>query len=213
MTAKPNWVKLYRQTLESEFWDTGDAFDYQHAFLHILLKANWKPSVFCKDGHTARVERGQYLTSIRNLGHTFHWDPHKVYKWLRFMANLNMITSESLGFGTLLTVVAYDKFQNDAYTVSNEVSNTPSNIPSNEVSNKPSTQYKNIEYIEGQKEENIFAPAEPPPETEGPGSDEAGDDDEGYMTPDELSKFLESYYAGREDDHLAAGCAVQTERG
>ena len=222
LTGKQGWIKLYTQTLESEFWDTGEAFDYQHAFLHILLKANWKPGTFHKSGHTAHIQRGQCLTSIRNLGAAFHWDPHKVYKWLNFMEELGMLKAESLGFGTLLTVVNYDKFQCDAYTPSNEVSNTvsnapsniPSNKPSNEVSNKPSTQYKTIyRSIEDKKEDTILAPSVPTTvcEDAGTGEEDAEDDDEGYMTPDELRQFLESYYREHPIGDGATGCAVQTE--
>lgn len=224
MNNQPGWIKLYKQTLESDFWLSEDEpFDWRSAFIHVLLSANWRKGTSRKNGHMITIERGQLLTSIRKLMATFHWSRKRVENWIKGMTEYGMLESQSVGFGTVLTVVNYDKFQCDAYTPSNEVSNTvsnapsniPSNKPSNEVSNKPSTQYKTIyRSIEDKKEDTILAPSVPTTVCEDAGTGEAGaddDDDEGYMTPDELRQFLESYYREHPIGDGATGCAVQTE--
>lgn len=118
MNRRPGWIKLYNQTLESDFWiDSDEPFDWRSAFIHILLSANWKPGVSRKCGHTITIERGQYMTSIRKLMSTFHWGRKRVEEWLRGMSEYGMLTSKSFSFGTLLTVVKYDFFQLGGATV------------------------------------------------------------------------------------------------
>ena len=69
---------------------------------------------------------------IRKLGVTFRWDKHKVYKWLEFMKESGMLTSENVVFGTLLTVVNYDKYQSDTDTVAH----TPAHEDTHEAAHK-----------------------------------------------------------------------------
>ena len=112
--SKPGWLKLYNQTLDSDFWVDPAPFSHRDAFFHVLMSANWRKGVTHIHGHKYTIERGQWLTSIRKLEHTFHWSRDRVYKWLQIMKDYDMLQSENVGFGTLLTVVNYGKFQNSA---------------------------------------------------------------------------------------------------
>ena len=115
---RPGWLKLYNRTLDSEFWTNSDEpFDWRSAFIHVLLSANWKQGISRKNGHMITIERGQWLTSIRNLMATFRWSRKRVENWLKGMDTYGMLTHKSVGFGTVLTVVNYDKFQSDGATV------------------------------------------------------------------------------------------------
>lgn len=119
---RPGWIKLYNQTLDSDFWiDEDEPFDWRSAFVHVLLAANWRKGISRKSGHSITIERGQYLTSIRRLMATFHWSRKRVENWLKGMDGYGMITSKSVGFGTVLTVVNYDKYQSDGATVEHTV--------------------------------------------------------------------------------------------
>lgn len=141
---RPGWIKLYNQTVDSDFWIAeGDSFDYRSAFIHVLLSANWRHGVSTKCGHIITIKRGQLLTSIRKLGATFHWDKHKVYQWLKYMAAADMLSYESVGFGTVLTVVNYDKYQSDADTVAHtpthEATHTVTDTPTHKVAPRSKT--------------------------------------------------------------------------
>ena len=109
--TKPGWLKLYNQTLESDFWGDPESFSLRDAFIHVLLAANWRQGVSRRKGHKVIINRGQWLTSIRKLMETFHWSKNRVYRWLKAMKDYGMLESENLSFGTLLTVVNYDKYQ------------------------------------------------------------------------------------------------------
>ena len=113
----PSWVKMYRKVLESDFWTKDDeSFDFRSAFFHAVLTANWKPGVSRQHGHTVRVERGQWLTSVRKLEKTFGWSKRRVESWLDFMKENNMISVQPLsGIGTLLTIEKYDVYQSERY--------------------------------------------------------------------------------------------------
>lgn len=107
----PGYIKLYRQLLDSAIWNTEEKYNTRDAFIYILLKANWKEGYFSKDGHTISVERGQLLTSVRNLGTAFGWSKCKVSRFLKDIQLHKIGTVESVGFGTLITIVNYGKYQ------------------------------------------------------------------------------------------------------
>lgn len=111
---KPGWIKLYKQTLDSDFWADAGPFDIRAAFIHVLLAANWRDGVSRRNGHKVIVKRGQWLTSIRKLADTFHWSRDRVYRWIKAMKDYGMLETENLKFGTLLTVVNYDVYQDEA---------------------------------------------------------------------------------------------------
>lgn len=161
--SRPGWIKLYNQTLDSDFWiDVDMPFDWRSAFIHVLLSANWRPGISRRGGHTITVERGQLLTSIRKLGATFHWDKHKVYQWLKFMAAADMVTYKSIGFGTLLTIVNYGKYQNDSDTPTHTVAHTPTHEDTHTPTHTVAPRSKTID-IRQQTEDSLSAHAGPPP--------------------------------------------------
>lgn len=115
---RPGWIKLYNQTLDSDFWGGSDEpFDWRSAFVHVLLAANWRDGISRKNGHEIVIRRGQLLTSIRNLMATFHWSRKRVENWLKGMDAYKMLTAKSVGFGTVLTVVNYNIYQREGATV------------------------------------------------------------------------------------------------
>lgn len=125
------WVKLYKQTLDSDLWNITEPFTSRSAFIHVLLSANWKDGKIYHDGKTITIKRGQWLTSIRKLSETFHWGIRRVYRWLDMMEKFGMITRENLKFATLLTVVNYSKYQDRGNTSDNTNDNTSDNTSDN----------------------------------------------------------------------------------
>lgn len=153
--------------MESDFWLIDQPFSFRDAFIHVLLSANWVKGVTTKNGHTLEVQRGQLLTNIRKLGATFHWDKHKVYQWLKFMAAADMLKSENVGFGTVLTIVNYDKYQNDADTVTHtpthEVAHEDAHEDTHSPTHEVAPRYKNKEKRKQKEESKSPADAGTPP--------------------------------------------------
>ena len=160
---RPGWIKLYNQTLDSDFWiDEDEPFDWRSAFIHVLLSANWRQGISRKNGHSITIERGQYLTSIRRLMAEFHWSRKRVENWLKGMKEFGMLTAESVGFGTVLTVVNYDKFQSDGATVEHTVEHKVEHTEGHTQGHKVEQRSKTID-IRLQTEDSKSAPAEPAP--------------------------------------------------
>lgn len=160
MSGRPGWLKVYNQTLDSDFWVDPSPFDTRSAFFYVLLSANWRPHKFQRNGHVRMIERGQMLTSLRKLKEAFHWGSvDRVRRWLRTMEEYGMLTVENLQYGTLLTVVNYSRFQDGPN--SNEYSDKYTSEYTHEYSDKytDTTQSKTIDYIRQKTKDSIFAPA------------------------------------------------------
>lgn len=158
------FIMIPRTVVTSDFWgDKNLPFSYRDAYIHVVIGANWQEGVSSKNGHTCKVRRGQLLTSIRSMAVTFNWDKHKVYEWLKYMDQNNLIRSQSLSFGTLLTVENYDDFQGKPDTVTHTPAHAPTHEAAHEPTHEVAPRYKNIEQRK-QTEESLSAPAEPPPD-------------------------------------------------
>ena len=142
------WIKLYHGLLTSEIWLRNEPFTYRSAFVHVLLSANWKDGKAVYAGKAIEIKRGQWLTSIRNLGTTFKWSNGKVLRWLNAMELYGMITSQSVGCGTLLTVVNYEKYQGE-----NSFDYLSIGTQTEQERNADGIQYKNKNIEERQKED------------------------------------------------------------
>lgn len=183
MNTRPGWIKLYNQTLDSDFWlDEDEPYDWRSAFIHVLLSANWRKGTSRKNGHTITIDRGQWLTSIRKLMATFHWSRTRVENWIAGMSKYEMLTAESVGFGTVLTVVNYDKYQSDGAKVEHTVEHKVEHTPEHTMEHKVEPRSKNKD-IRQQKEDSIFAPPEQPA-----GSEEDEDGIIWYDDPEEAMR-------------------------
>ena len=160
---RPGWVKLYNQTLDSDFWIDPEPFSLRDAFIHILISANWRQGVSRRNGHKIIVKRGQFLTSIRKLMITFHWSKNRVYRWLKAMEDFDMVHAENLGFGTLLTVVNYDKFQVCPDTDGHTDGHEGGHIREDTDGHKGGTRSKTIDIRQQTTDSKSPAPAGTPP--------------------------------------------------
>jgi len=166
--SRPGWLKLYNQTLDSDFWIDPAPFSHRDAFIHVLIAANWRKGITRRSGQKIIVNRGQWLTSIRKLMDTFHWSKNRVYRWLETMRDYEMIQSESVGFGTLLTVVNYDKYQICQDTYGHTDGHTDGDIPGHTDGHKDGTRSKTIDRRPQTEDVNPAPAGTPPAESIGP---------------------------------------------
>ena len=165
--TRPGWIKLYNQTLDNELWvDLDEPFDWRSAFIHVLLSANWRDGVSRRNGHEILIKRGQMLTSIRKLMATFHWSRKRVEHWLKGMDARKMLTAESVGFGTVLTVVNYNVYQSEGateeHTGEHTAEHTAEHTGGHAEEHTAEPRSKTID-IRQQTEDSKSASAEPPP--------------------------------------------------
>jgi hypothetical protein len=116
------WIKLHRQFLEWEWYDTPEMV---HVFIHLLLSANHE----AKKWHGVDIDRGSFLTSLPKLSQSLHISQQVLRTCLNRLKSTNEITVKSTNKYSLITICKYDTYQVAENDI-NKQNNTPPNIPS-----------------------------------------------------------------------------------
>ena len=109
--ASKGYIKLHRQIQDCEIWCGSEPFDMRSAWIDLLMLANHEDKNTLFDYKPITIKRGQYLTSIRQLGARWSWSKNRTLKYLRLLEKLKMIEKESTNQRTLLTIVNYSVYQ------------------------------------------------------------------------------------------------------
>lgn len=109
------YIKLHRKILENMLW-TEKPFDYAHAWLDLLLLANYKDLQVIRRGQVVDRKRGEVNTSIGYLADRWGWSKNKVRNYLSILKGTGMCTPEGTPHGTTLRIENYSKYQGDAHT-------------------------------------------------------------------------------------------------
>ena len=110
--AKSGFVKLHRQITEHWLWN-GEPFDKAHAWIDLLLMANWKTTKRMFNGGIITQERGQVVCSINGLAERWGWSPNKVRRFLKVLAAEGMVHTDGSTYGTTITIEKYAFFQDE----------------------------------------------------------------------------------------------------
>ena len=100
------YIRLYRQILKWEWWSNPNTF---RMFIYLLLKANYCDLKF--EGKT--IHRGQLVTSIPKLAQETALTPRQVRVTLDHLKLTGEVTDTYTSKYRVITVVNYDKYQND----------------------------------------------------------------------------------------------------
>lgn len=176
--SKKRWIKLFYGIKDSAVWS--DPLRLK-AWLDILLSANYKDKEWFKNGQPIKVNRGQFVTSIRKLSLEWKCSRDTVRRILKQFDDLDMIRHEVRpGKYTLITVVKYGVFQDvsDVYSSTDKATDKDTDEYTDKATDKDTdtTQHKNIKNIKKEKKEE-----EPEPHLGGPdgfGDPPVGWDDE-----------------------------------
>jgi len=124
------WIKLHRSLLE---WEWYDDVNVMRLFLHCILKANHKD----KKHKGTLVLRGSFLTGFDVLSKQTGISVQSIRTSVSKLESTNDLTRQSTSKGTVLTVINYNKYQDDDREVTNQLTSEPTN--QQQTSNKPST--------------------------------------------------------------------------
>lgn len=114
-TSGKGWIKLNRDILDHWLW-TEKPFDKKSAWIDLLLLANHQDAKYFVRGKLVKIKRGQYGTSAVKLASRWGWTRKKVIGFLRELEKDQMLIVEGTSQGTTLTIVNYEKFQNQGTT-------------------------------------------------------------------------------------------------
>ncbi len=99
------YIAVFRQLTE---WGWYKDLPVCKLWLHILLRANYKPLVFMGE----RLERGQFATSVKTLSAETGLSAQQIRTALKKLEKTGEITVKTNTKYTTITVIGYDRYQN-----------------------------------------------------------------------------------------------------
>lgn len=105
------WISIHRRIRENWIWKSSEPFDKRSAWTDLLLSANHKNNNIPFENDFIEIERGQFLTSLKQLANRWKWSRHKVSDFLNQLEQDNMIVQVRDTKKTLISIVNYDKYQ------------------------------------------------------------------------------------------------------
>lgn len=109
------YIKLHRQIADHWLW-SGEPYDRAHAWIDLLLLANWKESKRIIKGQIVEQKRGEVIASVGTLAKRWGWSENKVRRFLHDLAEEGMIQADGRAYGTSITIENFAFFQDEQRT-------------------------------------------------------------------------------------------------
>lgn len=109
--ADKGWISIHRTIRDHWLYQEKRVFSKYEAWLDLLMDANHQKNKFVFDGKLVEVDRGQRITSIRQLAERWRWSRTKVTDFLTLLEKDEMIVRKSDSKKTLITIANYDFYQ------------------------------------------------------------------------------------------------------
>lgn len=104
------YIKVDRKILENGMW-LEKPFDVSHAWIDLLLLANWKDFETIRKGKLVQRKRGEVNTSIGWLANRWGWSDNRVRRTLDTFERMGMCTRNGTPDGTTLVIENYTFYQ------------------------------------------------------------------------------------------------------
>jgi hypothetical protein len=105
------WIRLARGWRDNEVFDD-EPLTQREAWIWLIEKAAWKTCTRRNaKGERITAERGQFHTSLRNLGKAWGWGKNRVARFLELLQEHEMIGTVAGQSGMLITICNYAKYQ------------------------------------------------------------------------------------------------------
>lgn len=111
-----NWIKLNRKIFNNNLWEDKEPFDKRSAWIDLLLLANHKDHKIIHNGRIIVAKRGDVNRSMHWLADRWHWSFKKVLRFLKLLEGDGAVTRNSTTDGTIITIINYNKYQNQGTT-------------------------------------------------------------------------------------------------
>lgn len=149
------WIKISRELPKHWIWQDAERLKW---WLDLLLMASWDDGQSLSGGsRLIEIKRGQLVASISFLCQRWHKGHNTVIAFLKMLQDEKMITKETIGNTTIITICKYNMYQasdnlkdslndNTTSVCNNNANNTPDNPADNLADNRADTskEIKNI---------------------------------------------------------------------
>lgn len=142
------WISIYRKIQDSWLWNE-KPFDKSHAWIDLLLLANYQDKKVLLGNELLIVKRGSFITSQKKLMNRWGWGSEKTRKFLKLLDSDGMISFNADKCKTTIAINNYEEYQNQ--NVLNE--DIPVNTSDMQNENRTQSEY-NQNTIRTQSERN-----------------------------------------------------------
>ena len=104
------YILLHRKLFENEIYFE-EKFDKAHAWIDLLLLANYMDRIVSIKGAEIQLKAGQLCLSKVSLAKRWGWDRRTVKKYLDVLQDVHMIVQQNIGLTTIITIVNWNKYQ------------------------------------------------------------------------------------------------------
>lgn len=159
--ADKGWIALHRNIRDHWVYQEKRVFSKYEAWLDLLMDANHQNNKFLFDGQLIEVNRGKFITSVRQLCERWGWSNTKVNRFLKMLEDDQMLIRKSDSKKTVITIVNYDFYQrydskeatqkrqqNDAEASQKHTNNNDKTMNNNDNNNNPRNSRKTREYAD-----------------------------------------------------------------
>lgn len=133
------WIKLHRKTLDNPII-TKDS-DYLAVWIYLLLNTTHKEYDVLFKGKRITLKKGQLLTGRKSISEKLKIEENKVQRILKTLENEHQIEQQSSNKNRLITIVSWNKYQQDEQQNEQQVNN---NCTTNEQQVNTNKNVKNI---------------------------------------------------------------------
>lgn len=116
------WVSIYRDLQDHWLWDE-KPFSRGQAWIDLILLADHQPCKIPYKGDVITTERGTVNRSILSLSERWGWSRCKTRQFLNYLEEDGMIRVFATTNRTTITIVNYDKFQDEDVSNRQRVNN------------------------------------------------------------------------------------------
>lgn len=144
------WVSVHRQIQDHWLWKD-KPFARGQAWLDLLMMANHEDKKFVLGNELIKCERGQIITSIRQLCDRWGWSNTKVVSFLKLLQDDEMVTYFSDTKKTVVTILKYSFYQQSSDTEATEKHNENDTEATRKHTNNNYNNYNNVnkDVVEG----------------------------------------------------------------
>ncbi|MBI0520738.1 DNA replication protein [Pectobacterium parmentieri] len=107
-TGGKGFALLHRKIMDTPFYKDPEA---SHLWVHLLLRANYEPTVVHTELGEVLCQRGQFISGRNALAFETGIESDRVQYLLRKYQKLGMISTQSTKKFTVFTVIKYDEYQ------------------------------------------------------------------------------------------------------
>lgn len=123
------WIKLHRKTLDNPII-TKDS-DYLAVWIYLLLNTTHKEYDVLFKGERVTLKRGQLLTGRKSISEKLKIDENKVQRILKSLENEHQIEQQKSNKNRLITIVSWDKYQQNEQQLNNKRTTTEQQVNTN----------------------------------------------------------------------------------